>query len=263
MTTSDILNFTIPPICNLNMETELKNILGQLKNMIEASRDMGLEPPPIPKGALHELNAEAPENPVKPVRQDHPDSLEALRAHIGDCGRCKLHKGRKNLVFGEGSPRARLVFVGEGPGRDEDRVGRPFVGAAGELLTDIIEKGMRLTREEVYICNIVKCHPPENRDPERDEIEACLPFLKRQISIIKPEVICTLGRIASQELLEKSIKITQDRGQWHSFMGIPVMPTYHPAYIIRNKARERELKGHVWEDIKKIMNRLGLEVKKR
>jgi len=248
---------------NLNMETEIRDILGQLKNMIEVSRDMGLEPPPIPKGALHELNAEAPESPVKPVRQDHPDSLEALRAHIGDCRRCKLHEGRKNLVFGEGSPRARLVFVGEGPGRDEDRVGRPFVGAAGELLTDIIEKGMKLTREEVYICNIVKCHPPGNRDPERDEIEACLPFLKRQISIVQPEVICTLGRIASQELLEKSIKITQDRGQWHSFMGIPVMPTYHPAYIKRSKARERELKGHVWEDIKKIMKRLGLEVKKR
>ncbi len=246
----------------MNMETEIRDILGQLKNMIEANRDMGLEPPHIPKGAVRELNAEIPESPVKAVRQDHPDSLEELRAHIGDCRRCKLHKERKNLVFGEGSPRARLVFVGEGPGRDEDRIGRPFIGEAGELLTKIIENGMGLTREEVYICNVVKCHPPKNRDPERDEIEACLPFLKRQISIIQPEVICTLGRIASQELLEKSIKITQDRGQWHSLMGIPVMPTYHPAYIIRNKARERELKGHVWEDIKKIMKRLGLEVKK-
>jgi uracil-DNA glycosylase family 4 len=257
------INFISGAIYNLNTETEIKDILGQLKNMIEANRDMGLEPPPIPKRALHELNAEAPERPVHPGQSDQPGSLEALRAHIGDCRRCKLHKGRKNLVFGEGSPRARLVFVGEGPGRDEDRAGRPFVGEAGVLLTRIIEKGMGLTREDVYICNVVKCHPPENRDPERDEIEACLPFLKRQLSIIQPEVICALGRIASQELLEKSIKITQDRGQWHSFMGVPLMPTYHPAYIIRNPARERELKGHVWEDVKKIMNRLGLEVKER
>ena len=247
----------------MNIEAEIKDILGQLKNMIEAGRDMGLEPPPISREVRHYLNAEASERPVHPVRPDHPDSLDALRAHIGDCRRCKLHKGRKNLVFGEGSPRARLVFVGEGPGRDEDRAGRPFVGEAGVLLTRIIEKGMGLTREDVYICNVVKCHPPGNRDPERDEIEACLPFLKRQLSIIQPEVICTLGRIASQELLEKSVKITQDRGQWHSSMGIPLMPTYHPAYIIRNPARERELKGHVWEDVKKIMNRLGLEVKKR
>ncbi|MBW1706733.1 MAG: uracil-DNA glycosylase [Deltaproteobacteria bacterium] len=254
------------------METEIKDILGQLKNMIEANRDMGLDPPPISNEVLDYLNAKAPERPVNPgrperpvdsVRPDHPDSLEGLRAHIGDCRLCKLHKGRKNLVFGEGSPAARLVFVGEGPGRDEDRVGRPFVGVAGELLTDIIEKGMGLTREDVYICNVVKCHPPENRDPERDEIEACLPFLKQQIRIIQPEVICTLGRIASQELLEKGIKITQDRGKWYSFMDIPVMPTYHPAYVKRNRSRERELKGHVWEDIKKIMKRLGLEVKKR
>ncbi|MBW2616637.1 MAG: uracil-DNA glycosylase, partial [Deltaproteobacteria bacterium] len=165
--------------------------------------------------------------------------------------------------FGEGAPRARLVFVGEGPGRDEDRVGRPFVGEAGELLTDIIEKGMGLTREDVYICNVVKCRPPEHRDPERDEIEACLPFLKQQLRIIRPEVICTLGRISSQELLEKGIKITQDRGKWHSFMDIPVMPTYHPAYIKRNPSRERELKGHVWKDIQEIMKHLGLEVKRK
>jgi len=254
------------------METELREIFGHLKSMVEANRDMGLDPPPISNEVLDYLNAEAPERPVNPGRPERPvdpgrpyqpDSLESLRAHIGDCRRCKLHKGRKNLVFGEGSPRAKLVFVGEGPGRDEDRVGRPFVGVAGELLTDIIEKGMGLNREDVYICNVVKCRPPENRDPERDEIEACLPFLKQQIRIIQPEVICTLGRIASQELLEKGIKITQDRGKWYSFMDIPVMPTFHPAYVKRNRSRERELKGHVWKDIQEIMKHLGLEVKRK
>jgi len=254
------------------METEIKEIFGHLKSLVEANRDMGLDPPPISNEVLDYLNAEAPERPVNPGRPERPvdpgrpdytDSLETLRAHIGDCRRCKLHKGRKNLVFGEGAPGARLVFVGEGPGRDEDRVGRPFVGEAGELLTDIIEKGMGLTREDVYICNVVKCRPPENRDPERDEIEACLPFLKQQLRIIRPEVICTLGRISSQELLEKGIKITQDRGKWHSFMDIPVMPTYHPAYIKRNPSRERELKGHVWKDIQEIMKHLGLEVKRK
>jgi DNA polymerase len=150
------------------------------------------------------------------------------------------------------------VFVGEGPGREEDIIGRPFVGDAGKLLTKIIKNGMGLTREEVYICNVVKCRPPGNRDPENDEIETCLPFLKQQLGIIKPEVICILGRIAGQALLGGDFKITHKRGVWHSYMDIPVMPTYHPAYIIRNPSRERELKGQVWEDIKKIMKHLGL-----
>jgi uracil-DNA glycosylase len=194
----------------------------------------------------------------KKKRDDTLTSLVALRAFIGDCQRCKLHRGRNNLVFGEGSPRAKLVFVGEGPGREEDIIGRPFVGDAGKLLTKIIENGMGLTREEVYICNVVKCRPPGNRDPENDEIETCLPFLKQQLGIIKPEVICILGRIAGQALLGGDFKITHKRGVWHSYMDIPVMPTYHPAYIIRNPSRERELKGQVWEDIKKIMKHLGL-----
>jgi DNA polymerase len=189
---------------------------------------------------------------------DDTDSLEALRAFIGDCRRCKLHKGRNQLVFGEGSPRARIVFVGEGPGRDEDREGRPFVGEAGRLLTRIIEKGMGLPREEVYICNVVKCRPPRNRDPERDEIDTCLPFLKRQLAIIAPEVICVLGRVAGEALLGPDFRISRRRGQWHAYMGIPLMPTYHPAYLLRNPSAKRP----VWEDVKGMMERLGLEVKR-
>jgi DNA polymerase len=161
-------------------------------------------------------------------------------------------------VFGEGSSEADLVFVGEAPGREEDLAGRPFVGEAGRLLTRIIENGMGLTRDEVYICNVVKCRPPKNRDPEADEIGACIPFLKKQIELINPQVICILGRVAGQELLGKDLKITWERGIWHSFMDIPVMPTYHPAYILRNPSAKRQ----VWEDIQKIMKHLGLEVKK-
>ena len=222
------------------------------------NEEMGIDLPPIPTEALNYLEDGIPAYQGKKKRDDNLTSLEALRAFIGDCQRCKLHRGRNNLVFGEGSPHAKLVFVGEGPGREEDIIGRPFVGDAGKLLTKIIKNGMGLTREDVYICNVVKCRPPGNRDPESDEIETCLPFLKQQLGIIKPEVICILGRIAGQALLGGDFKITHKRGVWHSYMDIPVMPTYHPAYIIRNPSRERELKGQVWEDIKKIMKHLGL-----
>jgi DNA polymerase len=152
------------------------------------------------------------------------------------------------------------VFVGEGPGAEEDAAGRPFVGEAGKLLTRIIESGMGLKRGDVYICNVVKCRPPHNRDPETEEVQACLPYLEQQLGIIRPEVICTLGRIAAQSLLGREFKITQERGNWFSFMGIPVMATFHPAYILRNPSDERRLKGLVWGDVKKIMGRLGLNV---
>jgi DNA polymerase len=150
------------------------------------------------------------------------------------------------------------VFVGEGPGREEDVAGRPFVGDAGKLLTKMIENGMGMKREEVYICNVVKCRPPNNRAPEKDEIETCLPFLKEQLRIIHPEVICTLGRIAAQGLLVRSFNITTERGQWVSYMDIPLMPTFHPAYLLRYPASKRQ----TWEDLKEIMRHLGLEVKK-
>lgn len=227
---------------------EFREIIGQLKNLMAANREMGLEPPLLSQSTLNYLQTGA--------AQIH--TLEDLRGFIGDCTRCKLWRGRTNLVFGEGSSEADLVFVGEAPGREEDLAARPFVGEAGRLLTRIIENGMGLTRDQVYICNVVKCRPPKNRDPEADEIGACIPFLKKQLELINPRVICILGRVAGQELLGKDLKITWERGNWHSFMDIPVMPTYHPAYILRNPSAKR----HVWEDIQKIMRHLGLEVKK-
>jgi uracil-DNA glycosylase len=179
-------------------------------------------------------------------------SLEELRAAIGDCRRCKLCAGRTNLVFGVGNPNARLMFVGEGPGRDEDLQGEPFVGRAGQLLTDIITKGMGLKREDVYIANVVKCRPPENRNPEPDEVAACEPFLKKQIELIHPEIIVGLGKFAVQTLLKSKMPITKLRGQWHSYLGIKLMPTFHPAYLLRNPV-DKKL---VWEDIKKVIEAL-------
>jgi DNA polymerase len=182
------------------------------------------------------------------------DSLATLRAVIGDCSRCKLCTGRTNIVFGVGSATADLMFVGEGPGEDEDRQGIPFVGRAGMLLTDIITKGMGLTRDDVYIANVVKCRPPQNRNPEPDEIVACEPFLHRQIALIRPRVIVTLGKFATQVLLRSRTPISQVRGRWHDYQGVPVMPTFHPAYLLRNPADKRI----VWEDIKQVMARLEL-----
>jgi len=241
----------------LRAEEELREILGHLKGFLLIHRDMGFDPPPIRAELLRPAEAEPASSGVK-SRLAHLESLEALRGFLGDCRRCRLHEGRKHLVFGEGNPRAKLLFVGEGPGHEEDLAGKPFVGEAGRLLTKIIENGMGLTREEVYICNVVKCRPPGNRDPQPDEIETCAPFLIRQIEIIRPEVICSLGRIAGQALLGSDFKITRDRGRMHSFQGIPMMPTYHPAYLLRNPSAKRQ----VWEDVKKIMGHLGLEVKK-
>ncbi|HEY8517545.1 MAG TPA: uracil-DNA glycosylase [Candidatus Binatia bacterium] len=182
--------------------------------------------------------------------------LDALRGVIGDCTRCRLAGGRTHLVFGVGNPKARLMFVGEGPGRDEDLQGEPFVGRAGALLTDIIEKGMRLKRSDVYICNVVKCRPPNNRNPEPDEVEACSPFLLRQVDLVAPEVIVALGKFAAQTLLRTTTPIMRLRGVWHEYRGIPLMPTLHPAYLLRNPG-DKKL---VWQDIKQVMARLGLDV---
>jgi DNA polymerase len=180
------------------------------------------------------------------------NSLEELRAAIGDCRRCKLWSGRTNLVFGVGNPRAKVMFVGEGPGRDEDLKGEPFVGRAGQLLTDIITKGMKLRREDVYIANVVKCRPPNNRDPEPDEVEACEPFLKKQVDLVRPKVIVALGKFAVQCLLRSKQPITRLRGQWHEYEGIRLMPTFHPAYLLRNPG-DKKL---VWEDIQKVIEAL-------
>jgi uracil-DNA glycosylase len=181
-------------------------------------------------------------------------TLEELRAHIGDCRRCKLAPHRTHLVFGVGNPRARLVFVGEAPGRDEDLRGEPFVGRAGQLLTEIITRGMKLRREDVYIANVIKCRPPENRNPEPDEVTSCEPFLLRQLELIGPEVIVALGKFAVQTLLRSKTPITQMRGRWYDYHGIKLMPTFHPAYLLRNPGDKRL----VWEDIQKVMRELGI-----
>jgi DNA polymerase len=194
------------------------------------------------------------EAPGGPGAADAGD-LDVLRTAIGDCRRCRLAGGRTQIVFGVGNPKARLMFVGEGPGRDEDLRGEPFVGRAGALLTDIIEKGMRLRRADVYICNVVKCRPPDNRNPEPDEVEACSPFLLRQIDLVAPEVIVALGKFAAQTLLRSATPIMRLRGVWYEYRGIPLMPTLHPAYLLRNPG-DKKL---VWQDIKQVMARLGLE----
>ena len=179
-------------------------------------------------------------------------ALNQLRRELGDCQRCPLSKTRTKIVFGEGDPCARIVFVGEAPGEKEDESGKPFVGSAGRILTDIIERGMKIPRSSVYICNVIKCRPPKNRDPRPEEIQACRPFLEKQLKIIQPEVIIALGKYASQWLLNTQLPISQLRGRWGEYQGIPVMPTYHPAYLLHNQKGKRE----VWQDIKKVINYL-------
>jgi len=187
---------------------------------------------------------------ILPIASDV--SLEAVRENLGDCQRCKLHEHRRTIVFGEGNPRAKLVFVGEGPGAEEDATGRPFVGRAGQLLDKIIA-AIGLKREDVYIANIVKCRPPGNRTPERDEVETCEPFLFRQIACIKPLVIVALGSPAFQCLLRTREPITRARGQWRDLNGIRLMPTFHPAFLLRSPDKKRE----VWEDMKKVRDYLN------
>ncbi len=183
-------------------------------------------------------------------------TLSEIREELGDCTRCRLCETRKNIVFGEGNPRARLVFVGEGPGRDEDIQGRPFVGRAGQLLTKIIQ-AMKLERKDVYICNVVKCRPPGNRNPEPDEVASCEPFLIKQIESINPEVIVSLGSVATGLMLKlKNFKMGQLRGTFHQYGNSKLMITYHPAALLRNPA----FKKPVWEDMKLVMRELGIPV---
>jgi len=181
------------------------------------------------------------------------DDLKELRNLIGDCQRCKLCKERTNIVFGTGDPDARLVFVGEGPGYDEDQQGEPFVGKAGQLLTKIIQ-AINLTRDKVYICNIIKCRPPGNRNPAPDEIKTCFPFLEGQLDAIRPDFICALGTFAAQTLLDTVEPISRLRGRFFDLRGIKVMPTYHPAYLLRNSEKKRD----VWEDMKKLMSMMDV-----
>ncbi len=225
------------------------------------------EPPPAPAPAAWRSAGPPPARiPTLPIVQGPSlfeavervagDTLERIREDIGECTRCRLHRQRTNIVFGVGSPTAELVFVGEGPGHDEDLQGIPFVGRAGKLLTQMIQ-AMGLRREDVYICNVIKCRPPENRLPEKDEIATCSPFLLRQIAVIAPKVIVCLGNVAAQTLLGTHKSISQFRGQWLDFRGARLLATYHPAYLLRNPAA----KGEVWNDLKKVMTVLGLKPK--
>ena len=213
---------------------ELMTLSGQLHNYLEYIASLGVESMPV-------------------AETDPGRVLEDIRGYLGVCTRCGLHETRNHIVFGEGPPDARIMFVGEGPGREEDLQGRPFVGRAGQMLTDIIVKGMKLSREQVYIANVVKCRPPENRDPLPEEARTCLPFLRMQVDAIKPAVICALGRVAAHNLLGTTAPLGRLRHRFHDFHGIPVMPTYHPSALLRDPNKKRD----VWEDIKLILARLA------
>jgi DNA polymerase len=228
------------------------------------------EESPLPKATAKSsppAKLAAPKSPVSLVppvpslfeatRKTADETLPIVRSDLGECTRCKLHKTRNKIVFGDGSATADLVFVGEGPGADEDAQGLPFVGRAGKLLTQMIE-AMGLQRKDVYICNVVKCRPPGNRQPEKDEVEACSPFLFRQLDVLQPKVIVCLGATAAQTLLQTNRGISHFRGEWLEYRGFKMMATYHPAYLLRNPAAKSE----VWKDLQKVMGELGLEVKK-
>ncbi len=191
---------------------------------------------------------------VIPVGDDERRTLDEVRREIGDCRRCKLCEERKKIVYGVGNPRAELVFVGDAPGPDEDLQGLPAVGEAGQLLTKMIE-AMGYSRDDVYLCNVVKCRPPEGRGPALDEVASCEPFLRAQLGAIRPKVIVALGKFAAQMLLRDTTPITQLRGEWREYCGIPVMPTYHPAYLLKRIDEKRV----VWGDLQQVMKRLGKE----
>jgi DNA polymerase len=219
-----------------------------------SSRDAaaGAASPPRPASAPIEMLSRYP-------GLEKTATLEELRAFIGDCQRCKLAPLRTHLVFGVGNPEADLMFVGEAPGADEDARGEPFVGRAGQLLTDIIERGMGLRRSDVYICNVIKCRPPDNRNPEADEVAACEPFLMRQIDLVQPRAIVALGAFAVQALLKVKTPISRLRGNWHEVRGVKLMPTFHPAYLLRSPGEKR----WVWQDIQEVMKLLGIETPAR
>jgi DNA polymerase len=206
--------------------------------------------PAVPQAALQAVDS------VSVPGGNRTLALAAVRADLGDCQRCRLAGGRKTIVFGQGNPEAELMFVGEAPGADEDEQGLAFVGRAGQLLTDIIEKGMKLRRADVFIANVIKCRPPQNRNPEPDEILSCQPFLEAQIRAIQPRVIVGLGKFGAHWLLKTAEPITRLRGRMGEWEGIPVMPTYHPAYLLRNAAGKKE----VWEDMKVVLRLLGKPV---
>ena len=238
------------------LNKELRDALGAVRSQFEYLAELGFESIEAPPAA--EQLAACPVGVVKsdaaaPCRHE---TLEEVAADLGDCQRCALGAGRNRLVFGVGNPNARLLLVGEAPGREEDQKGEPFVGEAGRLL-DRILFAIGLQRHDVYICNVLKCRPPQNRDPQPDEVATCEPCLIRQIAALQPQVIVALGRFAVQSLLQSKIPISRLRGEWHEYQGVPLMPTYHPAYLLRNPQGKQD----VWEDMKAVRKLLNsLEV---
>ncbi len=235
----------------------------QLAARVSYYREMGIydfyrrpsdEGVQIPLAAAPEPAHEVTDASPLPVIQDKPSALKAIREDIGDCTRCRLHKGRKNIVFGVGNMNADLMFVGEGPGADEDEQGEPFVGRAGQLLNNMIS-AMGLKREDVYIANVVKCRPPGNRTPEKDECDICSPFLLRQIETIQPKVIVALGAVAAKNLLAMNDSMANLRGRWYDFRGSKLAVTYHPAYLLRDPRQKKE----TWKDLQMVMKYLGLK----
>jgi len=227
---------------------------------LEFYRDLGITDLSVPEKTSMPQPKPAEQETVAakaPASTGTLSVLQDIQSDIGDCTRCGLHKGRNKIVFGSGNAEAKLVFVGEGPGADEDAQGIPFVGRAGQLLTQMIERtaegeGIAIKRDDVYICNVVKCRPPGNRAPEPDEMEICGQFLARQLEAIQPKAICVLGSTAAKALLQSKVGITKMRGEWHKWGEIPVMPTFHPSYLLR--AYNKEAKKMAWEDLKKVLH---------
>ena len=241
------------------MNEELTEIAAELRRHLAWQESDGtrmlFQPPRAPAAApAPATSAPPPAGVTARVATDAAPvkTLDEVRSELGDCRRCKLANGRTQIVYGTGNPRAELVFVGEGPGAEEDAKGQPFVGPAGQLLTKMIE-AMGWKRDEVYICNVVKCRPPNNRNPEPEEIEQCEPFLKAQLKAIGPKVIVALGKFAAQTLLRDATPITRLRGQWREYEGVPLMPTFHPAYLLRSP----EEKGKAWADLQAVMKKFG------
>lgn len=238
-----------------------REIIEGLRSLLNFYKEIGFDYLPLKDGFKFQASSlKLKDKKILPTTTEDPaykdgdegTFLKALREDIGDCQRCKLSKSRTNIVFGEGNPNAKLMFIGEGPGREEDIQARPFVGDAGKVLTSLINK-MGFSREDVYIANVVKCRPPNNRNPEDDEIASCMPFLEKQIRIIRPRVIFCLGKIAVQTLLGIKTPISRLRGNFYTYMDIPVMPTFHPAYLLRNPSD----KWLTWEDAKKVLEKLN------
>ncbi len=246
-----------------SLSQEARSLIASARALLTELVEEGMETfPPAgePSPAEPRVAADAAAGPFsfQPALLDaHPwapnPTLEQVREVLGECTRCRLCEQRTQIVYGDGNPQAQLMFVGEGPGEAEDRRGLPFVGRAGELLTQMIEKGLGIRRRDVYICNIVKCRPPRNRTPLADEVAACSPFLDGQIAAVRPRVIVALGRPAASLLLGHEIAITRVRGTWHEYRGIPLMPTFHPAFVLRQYTPEN--RRLVWEDLKAALAR--------